>query len=115
METTHKQVATNCPFVDFRYLMESGHEFDMQQHQAHCRDYKLHGENDYNAHLLSVLTETRSVVTIEESEDGRVPSEASADKEEAQELIKKFLSCLIQRLASKELIGGRIVKHCLQI
>ncbi|KAJ8059961.1 hypothetical protein OCU04_011577 [Sclerotinia nivalis] len=89
MEADHKKFATNCPFVDVKYLMKSGHQFDMKQHQAQYRDYKMSEENDYNISLPSALSETRSVVTIEGWEDGRVPSETLADKEEAQELIKE--------------------------
>ncbi|EDO01498.1 predicted protein [Sclerotinia sclerotiorum 1980 UF-70] len=89
MDTNYKSFATKCPLLDVRYLMESGHQFDMQKHQALCRDYKLRRENDYNARPPSALSETRNVVTIEESKRGRVPSEAPTDKEGSQALFKE--------------------------
>ncbi|KAF7866971.1 hypothetical protein EAF04_005811 [Stromatinia cepivora] len=89
METNHKKYATNWPFVYVKYLMKSGHQLDMQQHQGQYRDYKMREGNHYNTSLPSALSETRSVVTIEELEDERMPSETQADKEEAQELIQE--------------------------
>lgn len=92
METSAKRSATNRPFANPKYTMETGHQMEIQQDQKSHRDhvdYRMHTEIKCNTSNFVTRTKERSVCTIEDSEDEVMHSETSSNTETIQEVVQE--------------------------